>query len=94
MNQSLIIIHDGKLAIKTEFDGQDMVIDYVGKGAIINPHNFLMGRKSAITTQCLTSVVYYYLPYHKLLSISEAYPALRRSVRFAAENAKFNVELE
>ena len=41
----MIIIYEGELCITTEVDsGQEFVIEYLGKGTVINAHNFLSKR--------------------------------------------------
>ena len=44
MNESMLIIYEGSLAVTTDLEGgQEVVLDYLEKGTIINPHNFLSG---------------------------------------------------
>lgn len=67
MNESMLIIYDGALAVTTSLEsGQEVVLDYIDKGTVINPHNFLTGQKQAVSMKCLTVVTYYYLPMHIL----------------------------
>ena len=43
--ESMIIIYDGQLCITTEVDHeQEFVVEYIGKGTVINAHNFLSNR--------------------------------------------------
>jgi len=43
--ESMIIIYDGQLCITTEVDqGHEFVVEYIGKGTVINAHNFLSNR--------------------------------------------------
>lgn len=87
----MIIIYDGQLAIQNELDGHtEMNIEYVGKGTILNSHNFLSQRPTAVTVKCLTSVTYYYLPFDILLEISKIYPALKSSLNNAQHQARRN----
>lgn len=79
--ETMIIIYEGKLAITARIDsGEEIVIDYIGKGTVLNAHNFLARRPETTSTKCLTSVTYYYLPVYKLTAISQAYPILRSTL--------------
>ena len=74
----MIIIYEGTLAITAELDaGQEVVLEYIKKGTILNSHNFLSERPITTNIKCLTSVTYYYLPVSRLQDISANYPALR-----------------
>ena len=83
MEESLIIIYEGTLAITTELDaGQEVVLEIIKKGTVMNAHNFLCGRSPTANTKCLTSVTYYFLPFYTLEAISQnrGYEKLRASL--------------
>jgi len=60
----MAIIFSGRLAITTNLENanNDVVIEYIEKGAILNAHNCLTEREHFATVKCLTAVTYYYLP--------------------------------
>lgn len=67
-----------------------MNIEYITKGTILNSHNFLSQRPTAVTVKCLTAVTYYYLPFDILLDISRIYPALKTALNTAQHTARRN----
>ena len=78
LNESMLVIFDGQLAVTAKFDtGQEFVIDYIGKGTIINGYNFLHRRKQTASFKCLSAVTYFYLNKNRLREIAMAYPELR-----------------
>ena len=92
--ETMIIIYEGTLAITTRIDsGEDVVLDYVKKGTVMNAHNFLAARPETTSTKCLTSVTYYYLPVYKITAISEAYPDLRKALYEAQRSAMYDYML-
>ena len=60
--------------------GQEFVVEYIGKGTVINAHNFLSNRTCMNNVKCLSAVTYYYLPVTKLRDLSVNYPVLREIV--------------
>ena len=88
----MIIIYDGQLCITTEVDhnGQEFVVEYIGKGTVINAHNFLSNRVQMNNIRCLTAVSYYYLPVNKLRDISFSYPVLSRKINEERKTQKYN----
>ena len=93
--ESMFIIYDGKLAITTEVDiGHEFVVEYIGKGTIINAHNFLSGRRLLNNIKCLTSVTYYHLSVAKLRDLSINYPNLREVINKEQKRQNYNKLLE
>lgn len=90
----MIIIYQGKLAITAQIDKQELVIDYINKGAVMNSHNFLSGRRPQTAAKCLTIVTYYFLPLYKLQAISEGYPELRNALKYAQNLSNFKKSLD
>ena len=88
----MIIIYDGQLCITTEVDhnGQEFVVEYIGKGTVINAHNFLSNRVQMNNIRCLTAVSFYYLPVNKLRDISFSYPELSRKINEEWKTQKYN----
>ena len=71
------ILYKGTIALMTEVDNQsEITVDYVGKGTIFDAHNFLSQRYHSLTVKCISSCVFYYLPYNKILYIAQLYPQL------------------
>lgn len=64
-----------------------MTIDYLTKGAVINPHNVLSGRSYAVNITALTPVVYYYIKEAQLDQMSECYPAMAEALSKAREES-------
>lgn len=85
----MVIIYEGKLVLQQYVDQNvELTIDYIGKGSILNAHNFLASRATGMTVKCLTAVTYYYLPYDILLSLSTIYPDLRAQINEAQKIAQ------
>ena len=75
----MAIIFSGRLAITTNLENanNDVVIEYIEKGAILNAHNCLTEREHFATVKCLTAVTYYYLPVQIMAQLCTAYPKMR-----------------
>ena len=91
----LVIIFEGQIAVTTQVDGNtELVLDYVGKGTVLNASNFLSLRSSAINYKCLTSVTYYYLPLEVLQGMSHIYQDLVKNLKVAQKESRYNKLLD
>lgn len=60
----------------------------MGKGTILDAHNFLCQRYHRLNFKCISSCVFYYLPYKKLTQIAHNYPVLSTALNKAQSEAK------
>lgn len=83
----LTIIYEGKLQITTNIEKTDLAIDYIGRGCILNAHNFLSSRPLGVSVKCITAVTHYYLPYDIMKQLSSVYPELKAGLNIAQKQA-------
>lgn len=78
------IIYTGQMSLSITLDNKiEAMVDCVGKGTILNAHNFLSNRTHHMTIKCLNSCIYYYLPYSAMVRVAQLYPELAASLKEA-----------
>lgn len=85
----LVVIYEGKLQITTDIEKTDIAIDYIGRGCILNAHNFLASRASGVSIKCITAVTYYYLSYDVIKQLALVYPELKTGLNTAQKTAVY-----
>lgn len=68
----------------------DIMIECVGKGTIMDAHNFLGQRKHNVTAKCLNKVIYYEISYQSVVKVAKIYPSLSVAFKAAQSQSQFD----